>query len=202
MTSKIPGIINLGSGKDFRDDSLNIDVDPYWNPDVVADIGTVFPKDGAQRVATRRFGEIEIRQGEFDVIVVNDVLEHVRDLVVAMTNCLNLLKPGGQLRIAVPYDLSYGAWQDPTHVRAFNERSWLYYTDWSWYLAWTSYRFDLKTLEFVPSDVGASLLKAGHAQEVVLRTPRAIDSMKVTLEKRALTAEEKDYVKQYLARRP
>jgi len=200
--SKVPAIINLGSGKDFRDDCLNVDVDPYWNPDIVADIGTVFPKDGAQRFTTRRFDEVEVRHESYDAIVVNDVLEHVGDLVVAMTNCLNLLKAGGQLRIAVPYDLSYGAWQDPTHVRAFNERSWLYYTDWFWYLSWTSHRFDLKTLEFVPSELGASLLKAGHSQDSVLRTPRAIDSMKVALEKRALTAAEKDHVKQYLARRP
>jgi len=43
-----------------------------------------------------------------------------------MTNCLKLLRVGGVFKILVPYDLSYGAWQDPTHIRAFNERSWLY----------------------------------------------------------------------------
>jgi len=64
------------------------------------------------------------------------VLEHITDLKTYMTNCLELLKVGGVMEITVPYDLSLGAWQDPTHCRAFNQNSWLYYTEWSWYLGW------------------------------------------------------------------
>jgi hypothetical protein len=54
----------------------------------------------------------------------------VRDLPQLMGNFLNLLVEEGELEIVVPYDLSLGAWQDPTHVRAFNENSWRYYCDW------------------------------------------------------------------------
>lgn len=115
----------------------------------------------------------------FDVILANDVLEHVPDLVKTMTNCKDLLKDGGEMRINVPYDLSYGAWQDPTHVRAFNEKSWLYYTDWHWYLGWED-RFHLKHLEFTLSKVVESLKLP---QDEILRTPRAVDSMYVILQK-------------------
>ncbi|MDV6329136.1 methyltransferase domain-containing protein, partial [Idiomarina sp. Sol25] len=85
----------------------------YWKPDVCADladknlIGTTHQTD--------RFGEVEIQREMFDEIICNDVIEHIPDLVSAMTNCLNLLKVGGKFNILVPYDLSYGAWQDPTH---------------------------------------------------------------------------------------
>jgi SAM-dependent methyltransferase len=115
----------------------------------------------------------------FDKILAFDVLEHIPDLVSAMTNCKDLLRPGGQMHIHVPYDLSLGAWQDPTHVRAFNENSWAYYTDWHWYLGWTD-RFDLTSLEMRLSKVGEAL---ELPQEVIIRTPRAVDSMYVVLTK-------------------
>jgi predicted SAM-dependent methyltransferase len=81
-----------------------------------------------------RFGKMNIQPGMFTEILALDVLEHVSDLVKCMRNCLDLLAPGGEMKIVVPYDLSIGAWSDPTHVRAFNERSWVYYCAWSWYL--------------------------------------------------------------------
>src|SRR6185503_9784111 len=111
----------------------------------------------------------------------NDVLEHVPDLVSTMTTCLNLLKLGGVFNILVPYDLSYGAWQDPTHIRAFNERSWLYYTDWFWYLNWTTHRFVVKQLSFNASPLGHQMAANNVPHEVVVRTPRAVDSMTVSL---------------------
>ena len=45
--------------------------------------------------------------------------------------------------VEVPYEHALTAWQDPTHVRALNERSWVYYTDWFWYLGWMDYRFEI-----------------------------------------------------------
>ena len=110
-----------------------------------------------------------------------------------MTNILNLLAEGGMLHIAVPYDLSYGAWQDPTHVRAFNERSWLYYCEWYWYLGWDEARFDLTAIHFVYSDIGCALASRGMPQDEILRSPRAVDEMRVALRKRRLDPAERDY---------
>ena len=90
-------------------------------------------------VIDTRLGRFAIEKGMFTEIIANDVLEHIPDLVKAMTNCRDLLKRGGEMHIHVPYDLSYGAWQDPTHVRAFNENSFLYYTD-LWYRDWETDR--------------------------------------------------------------
>lgn len=182
--TSLPRILNLGSGKDWRADWLNADILPRVNPDWVLNVCEP-PAFGAV-VKTERFGEFTLEPGMFDAIIANDVLEHLPDLVGAMTYCLELLSVGGQMHVHVPYDLSLGAWQDPTHVRAFNENSWLYYTDWHWYLGWKTARFVVKDLNCLFSALGKDLKQKGVPDDEVLRTPRAIDSMKVVLEKIAL----------------
>jgi SAM-dependent methyltransferase len=171
-----PLTLNLGSGKDWRDDCLNADIQARVKPDWEVDISKV--RYGA--IVQTRFGEIKIKPDMFDKIIANDVLEHIPDLVGAMTNCKTLLKPGGEFHIHVPYELSLGAWQDPTHVRAFNENSWLYYTDWHWYLGWED-RFYLKQMAFNLSEYGNELAEKKLTDAEILRTPRAVDSMSVIL---------------------
>jgi SAM-dependent methyltransferase len=173
--SKSSLVLNLGSGKDWREDCINADIQRRIKSDWCLDIQDVHWGS----LLVTRFGDFRVKAEMFDVILANDILEHVPDLVKAMTNCKELLKVGGEMRIHVPYDLSYGAWQDPTHVRAFNEKSWLYYTDWHWYLGWED-RFFVKHLEFTLSEVGESLKLP---QDEILRTPRAVDSMYVILQK-------------------
>jgi hypothetical protein len=127
----------------------------------------------------------------FDTIVANDVLEQVRDLVAMMTTCLRLLRRGGIFKIKVTYDLSFGAWQDPTHVRTFNDRSWLYYTDWFWDLGWRDARFVVDAMDYVPSPIGVALRDRNVPDEEIARTLRAIDSMLVTLRKIDLTHDDR-----------
>ncbi len=192
-----PRRLNLGSGKDWREDCLNIDINDYWRPDAVLDISQPLPE--TLELLTERFGSVQIGSGWFDEILANDVLEHIPNLTAAMTAALRLLRPGGIFNIHVPYDLSYGAWQDPTHVRAFNERSWLYYTEWFWYLGWTEARFSVHKLDFVLSAVGESL-KGKLGNEELIRTPRAVDSMRVLLKKQLLSPGEQEQVRGYLRR--
>ncbi len=182
-----PRKLNLGSGKDWRPDCVNIDTNDYWRPDAVLDISQPMPD--SLRIETERFGTITLEPSCFDEILANDVLEHIPNLPAAMTAALRLLRPGGIFNIYVPYDLSCGAWQDPTHVRAFNERSWLYYTEWFWYLGWEEARFSLAKLDFVLSPLGESL-KGKMDGETLVRTPRAVDSLRVHLKKQLLSGEE------------
>jgi O-methyltransferase/8-demethyl-8-(2,3-dimethoxy-alpha-L-rhamnosyl)tetracenomycin-C 4'-O-methyltransferase len=198
-STPMPPRLNIGSGKDWREDCLNADINPSWGPDLLLDLCQ--PLDTQWIHPTSRFGPLRLGPGSFQEILANDVLEHLPDLPTAMGNCLALLKEGGRFHIQVPYDLSHGAWQDPTHVRAFNERSWLYYTDWFWYLGWTEARFELEALTYIPSELGQELVRKGLPQEELIRTPRAIDSMRVALRKRALTSTERDLVLSF-RRRP
>ena len=172
--------LNLGSGKDWRKDCINADIQPEKKPDWVLDI-TKVPWG---EVIDTRLGRFAVEKGMVTEIIANDVLEHIPDLVTAMTNCRDLLKRGGEMHIHVPYDLSLGAWQDPTHVRAFNENSWLYYTDWSWYLGWPeSEKFTCTQMGFELSELGHELLESKMPKETVLRTPRAVDALQVILRK-------------------
>ncbi|MDD5370827.1 MAG: hypothetical protein PHQ40_17230, partial [Anaerolineaceae bacterium] len=85
----IPKQINLGSGKDFRDAFFNIDANPATNPDWRYDICKPIAWD--HEFHSPRFGDFYIEKETFDLIIANDVLEHLPDLVTAMTNCLDLL---------------------------------------------------------------------------------------------------------------
>ena len=194
----VPSKLNLGSGKDWREDHFNVDCDAYWQPDAVLDFNKPLPI--GKPLETQRFGAILLENNSFDEILANDSLEHIPSLMTAMSSCLNLLKVGGLFRISVPYDLSWGAWQDPTHVRAFNERSWLYYTDWFWYMGWTEARFDLAQFDLGLSPVGEALKNQQMKGEDLVRHPRAVDNMRVVLRKRLLTNAEKQQVEVYLKR--
>lgn len=187
--------INLGSGKDYRHGYLNIDLREEVYPDILYDLSqdTSFPIFCNSNL----LGDIKLDENQIDEIIANDVLEHVPNLESLMGNCLALLKIGGVFKINVPYDLSYGAWQDPTHIRAFNQKSWLYYTDWHWYLGWLNHKFDMTELKYSPSELGFELMKKNINHEEILRTPRAIDSMQVTLVKRETTPEEKTIARSY-----
>ncbi len=176
--NSLPSCLNLGSGKDFREDCLNADIQAIKNPDWVLDITKV---PWGETISTR-FGEIKVEQGMFDSITANDVLEHIPDLVKAMTNCKDLLVEGGEFHIHVPYDLSLGAWQDPTHVRAFNENSWLYYTDWHWYLNWEE-KFTCTQMGLELSELGMEMADSKVAKDIIMRTPRAVDALQVILRK-------------------
>ncbi|WP_156992332.1 class I SAM-dependent methyltransferase [Paraburkholderia oxyphila] len=191
LSRPLPRRINLGSGKAYDPERLNIDIDPKWQPDILGDLAHAA---GLKQIFfSPKYGLTRLEAGQFDEITTMDVLEHVPDLVTFMTHCLELLRVGGAMRIGVPYDLSYGAWQDPTHVRAFNERSWLYYTEWHWYTGWTHARFDLAQLKMTLSPVGQALKARGMLDEEIFRTPRAVDDMQVVLVKRMLTEPEREH---------
>jgi hypothetical protein len=136
-----PTRINLGSGKDYKPGWLNIDVLDRAEPDLVLDLGQAVRLPIA--AAGLLGGQIELAAGSVERIYANNVLEHVPDLPMLMGNALALLKDNGVFEIEVPYEKATTAWQDPTHLRALNENSWVYYTDWFWYLGWFEHRFSM-----------------------------------------------------------
>ena len=91
--------------------------------------------------ANRRLKRGRVRQGElegaqlaaesFDVIVLNDVIEHVRSPAVVLGEIHRLLKPGGTLFLATPSLDSWSArimgrhWMEwkPEHLSYFNRES-------------------------------------------------------------------------------
>lgn len=197
---KVPKKLHLGSGKNFLADSLNIDVSDFWQPDIVADLGQPFPGEPEGSFVTDRFGPIQLHPSSFEEAKADDLLEHIQALPTCMKSILDLLLPGGVFKISVPYELSLGAWSDPTHVRAFNERSWIYYCEWSWYFGWEEFRFRLDKLHFILSPYGQELQNQGQQREDLLRLPRAVDSMYVELVKVPLDDQDRQMLAQHRSR--
>jgi SAM-dependent methyltransferase len=156
-------LLHLGSGKDYRPGWLNVDIQKRTQPDVIADLGR--PQVWPLALYSPYWGEVRLEPGATELIFANNVLEHVPDLATLMGNCLELLRDGGQMIIEVPYERSLGAWQDPTHVRAMNENSWLYYTDWFWYLGWFDHRFVMRELHWLD----AALVPCAQAGAAFMR---------------------------------
>lgn len=57
----------------------------------------------------------------------HDIIEHLINKIQTMNECHRILTPGGTIDIVVPTTGGTGAFQDPTHVSYWNERSFLYY---------------------------------------------------------------------------
>ena len=142
-----PARIHIGSGKDYKPGWLNVDVLPRAEPDLMLDLTQ--PQAWPLQANSPTVGPLVLDEGQAEVIVANNVLQHVGDLPRLMTHALQLLKTGGRLVIEVPYEHAATAWQDPTHVREMNENSWLYYTDWFWCLGWYEHRFAVESAGYL-----------------------------------------------------
>ncbi len=162
-----PTRINLGSGKDYRPEWLNLDIQDSAEPDAVLDLGA--PLSLPLTVDSRYGGQIELTAASIDVLYANNVLEHVPNLTLLMTNALTLLKDGGRFEIEVPYERAATAWQDPTHVRALNENSWIYYSDWFWYLGWFEHRFEMVVSSYLDLKLQPCSKESASFMRVVLK---------------------------------
>ena len=161
-----PTRLQIGSGKDYRPGWFNVDVLASAQPDALLDLAQ--PQAWPQRISSDSLGEVELHEGSVDTIYANNVLEHVADLPQLMGNCLLLLREGGEMQIEVPHEQAKTAWQDPTHVRAMNANSWIYYADWFWYLGWFDWRFQVRQLVYLDAGLNACSESAAHFMRVSL----------------------------------
>jgi len=104
--------INLGCGQKYLPGYLNCDVVPHIKADRYFDLNR-FPypleSDGA------------------DEIFMDNVIEHLDDVIKVMEELHRILKVGGRLRILVPYAKTDWALQDPTHKHFFTEQTFNYF---------------------------------------------------------------------------
>jgi len=161
-----PTQLHIGSGKDYKPGWFNVDILGSAQPDAVLDLAQ--PLDWPVKIHSELVGEVELQPGSLDTIFANNVLEHVPDLPRLMGNCLALLRTGGELQIEVPYERATTAWQDPTHVRALNENSWIYYAEWFWYLGWFEARFHVQELSYLDGRLNGCAKDAAHYMRVKL----------------------------------
>jgi SAM-dependent methyltransferase len=65
----------------------------------------------------------------FDRIIMSHVMEHIYPgkSVDVMDEMWRVMKPGGILMLAMPYAGSFGHYQDPTHIKPWNEATCHYF---------------------------------------------------------------------------
>jgi SAM-dependent methyltransferase len=121
--------LNLGSGKRYDAEAVNLDITSDTRPDVVHNLEQIpwpFPDN--------RFTRVEA----FDVI------EHLSDPLAAMGEIHRITKPGGRVQIALPHFSSSNAFTDLTHRSYFGYFSFDYVTGEHHHDYYTRARFVMK----------------------------------------------------------
>ena len=120
--------LNLGCGRKYLPGYVNCDVCRDVRADRYFDLNEFpypFESDSA------------------DEILMDNVLEHLVDVPRVIAELHRMLRPGGRLRILVPYGKSDWALQDPTHRHLFTEQSLNYFVEGNPYSFYSTARFRL-----------------------------------------------------------
>lgn len=107
-------MINLGCGRKYIEGYINCDIAKSIKADKYFDLNK-FP--------------YPFSSGSADEILLDNVMEHLGSIPSVMEELHRILKHKGLLRIYVPYAKSDGAFQDPTHIHFFTEKSMNYFCD-------------------------------------------------------------------------
>jgi hypothetical protein len=186
----VPKLLNIGAGSRWRYDALNIDQRADFSPDITLNINAPIPYD--QSLLSWRFGHVRLARSSFSKIIAKDVFQCCDDLVKTLTHCLELLEDGGIIELIVPHDLSFGAWGLTDTKRTFNEQTWGKILENWWQYGWQTHRFESINQSFVIANtIGFNALNEHNNNwDTVVKIPRAVDALNITLRKRVLTDEE------------
>lgn len=105
-------ILDLGCGKKKRLGAIGVDYSDQHNADIIHNLN-VFP--------------YPLKDKEFDIIYLDNVLEHLDDPMRVMEEVHRICKPEGEVKVIVPYFRSLWAFIDPTHQHFFTVDSFAYY---------------------------------------------------------------------------
>jgi SAM-dependent methyltransferase len=103
--------LHIGAGRKKIVGAVTLDINPRHSPDVVWDLND-FPYPFAD--------------SEFDLVVCEHVIEHLREVISVMEELHRVTAPGGRVIVRVPYFSSLNFNTDPTHIHAFSSRSFDY----------------------------------------------------------------------------
>jgi len=112
---RFPGrhaVLDIGCGRRKIPGALGIDRDSSSDADIVHDLNC-FP--------------YPFEDSFFDFINIDNVLEHLEDVVRVMEEVHRIGRPGSVVRIVVPYFRSKWAYTDPTHRHFFTSSSFNYF---------------------------------------------------------------------------
>lgn len=102
-------VLDVGCGKAKRHpDALTVDIFPESKPDIIHNLN-IFPWP--------------FEENSFDFVYMNDVVEHLDNIVGSMEEVFRILKPNGRVQITTPHFSSSNSYTDPTHKYHLGVRS-------------------------------------------------------------------------------
>jgi len=104
--------LDLGCGNRKRPGTIGIDINPDTDADIVHNLNQ-FP--------------YPFKDSEFDEIYADNVIEHLDDALKVMEELHRISKPGGVVKVIVPYFRAKWAFIDPTHRHFFTVDSFSYF---------------------------------------------------------------------------
>jgi ubiquinone/menaquinone biosynthesis C-methylase UbiE len=141
-----PRRLHLGCGKDIREGWINLDSRRLPGVNVVADLDDC------------RTTSLPLSDNSIDEFFGSHVLEHLRDPLAFMQELHRIASDGAKLTFHLPYGSSDDAYADPTHVRAYFESSFQFFSQPVYTRADYGYRGDWKT-ESVELTIDAALYR-------------------------------------------
>ncbi|MHA1728872.1 MAG: class I SAM-dependent methyltransferase [Promethearchaeota archaeon] len=136
-------ILDLGCGKNKVKNSIGFDCIDLDGVDIVGDLLEPLPFENS----------------EFDVVYLDNVLEHFDDITGILKEVHRITKPTGRILIMVPYYNSPLAFMDPTHKRAFNYKTFDYYSEnssWNYYF---DFKFKIVKKQLITTRLGSFIPK-------------------------------------------
>ena len=127
---KPPYRLNIGCGRNIREDWVNLDSAALPGVDLVCDLEKL------------RQVPIDLPDESVERFLLSHVIEHIRDSLGLMQELWRLAIPGAIAVIRVPHGGSDDAWEDPTHVRSYFVGSFGYFSQPYYWRADYGYRAD------------------------------------------------------------
>jgi len=108
-----PKVLDIGCGKHKTPGAVGLDNNPRTGADVIHSLDDVpYP----------------FADNEFDVVIGNQVIEHVEDVLAVMAELYRITRPGGIIRLDTPHYSDIASYTDPTHKHHLTTESFAYFT--------------------------------------------------------------------------
>jgi len=105
-------ILDLGCGNKKRDGAVGVDFNDRTAADVIHNLNKFpYPFDDSS----------------IDEVYLDNTLEHLDDVIRVMEEVHRICRPGGMVKVIVPYFRSVWAYIDPTHKHYFTVESFSYF---------------------------------------------------------------------------
>lgn len=107
--------LNLACGKDIKKGYINVD-NFKW-------------EDGVDVIHDLNVLPLPFENDSCDEVILSHILEHLPDYPALIEDLYRVCKKGAIIKITVPHLASRNAWNDPTHIRFFIERTFHYFVE-------------------------------------------------------------------------